>query len=76
MINQLFSWDDWADISTTMTQYDDCVLKVPIGKYPAGARIAHINVDTRVGKLEICDPKTTRPIAKYPLLLTVGARNG
>ena len=42
MENQLFDWKSWDTIDTMDFFFYDCELLVPVGQYPAGAKVESI----------------------------------
>ena len=71
MIEQLFDWTEWDDIGTTIEQYYNCTLKVPIGNFEIGTFIPLIVIDQGKSTLTIYLNSDTISSSEHKLILTV-----
>lgn len=72
---QLFSWESWGQQDTLAFNYDKCILKVPIGNYPAGTYVDGISIDFNKSVLYLEDAEG-QDIAQFALILSVGEQKG
>lgn len=71
MNNQLFDYKEWCPIAgVARIQFENCILKVPIGTHRIGDRITAIEVDYESGTLSILD-ENWNYLEKYQLRIAL-----
>lgn len=53
MEQELFSWENWADIDAFVYQFYDCVLQTKIGDFEVGTKIPIITLNYATGELDL-----------------------
>lgn len=51
MEEELFSWEEWEDIDSGVTQYHNIILKVSVGKFPVGTKFDYAMIHIPNGQI-------------------------
>ncbi len=70
METDLFSWENWDELSDGASQYYNCTLEMNIGEFLAGDTIPIIVLDYESGVLEFFD-NNNKSISKHNLKLVL-----
>jgi len=71
--NQIFSWEEWEEISTMCFQFENVVLKIPVGEFKIGERFERVFIDYENSMINLYPTNNGKEYA-YMLHPVIGER--